>query len=237
MLPPGFDPATGKLKNLNIAAPINRSTSSYSHPSNYFRSRTCWRRFNEGVASIGNWFVDRMDKACSVVMWIILGTIWIGAIIGVIYEFVQGNIFTGILLTVIGGAIVYYGSFILAYISWLCTAFAFYCFRFLFWNGWTLLIALILTLVIIGGTVYSETFTGNYTSTTEYAEPQTTTYYCAVSVLNIRTSPNASSKVLGTLRKGEKVEVYEISNGFAKIKYRTRFAYVSHKYLTKLLHE
>lgn len=234
MLPPGFDPATGKLRNVNIAAPINHSTSSYSYSSSYSRRGNWWSQFNEGVASIGNWFVDRMDKACTIVMWVILGVIWISAIIGVISEFAQGNIFTGILLIVIGGAIVYYGSFILAYIGWLCTAFVFYCFRFLFWNGWTLLIALILTLGIIGGTSYSRIFTENHTSTIEYVQPQTISYSCTANTLNIRKSPNTSSSVLGTLRKGDRVEVYEINNDFAKIKYGTGFAYVSRKYLARL---
>lgn len=231
MLPPGFDPATGKLKNINFAVPVNKSTSSYSYSSSYSRHRSWWSRFNEGVASIGNWFADRTDKACTIVMWIALGLFWIGAIIGVISEFVKGNIFTGIILVVVGSVVVYYGTFVIGGIAYVCTAIVLYCFRFLFWNGWTLLITLILTLSIIGGTSFLGTSTNNYTSTTKYVEPPTTTYYCTVNILNIRTSPNTSSSVLGTLQKGDKVEVYEINNGFAKIKYRAGFAYVGADYL------
>ncbi len=231
MLPPGFDPATGKLRNIQIAVPINQSASSYS----YSNRRNWWGSFNEGVASIGNWVADWVDNACTIVMWIILCATWIGAIFVVIDQFIQGNIFSAIICMLLGGAIVYYGAYIFAGIGWLCTAVVLYSIRFLFWNGWTLLIALILTLSMIWSSSESNSkiSTKKASTTTEYVKSSTTTYYCTANALNIRTSPNTYSSVLGTLQKGEKIEVYEISNGFAKIKYKTVFAYVSSQYIKK----
>ncbi len=51
--------------------------------------------------------------------------------------------------------------------------------------------------------------------------------------LNIRSYADADAPVLGTVNKGEKVDVYEISNGWAKIDYDGGYAYVNSAYLKK----
>jgi len=52
--------------------------------------------------------------------------------------------------------------------------------------------------------------------------------------LNVRKEPSSSSQILGSIQRNAIVDVYDISNGFAKIKYNNSYAYVSVKYLQKL---
>jgi uncharacterized protein YgiM (DUF1202 family) len=52
--------------------------------------------------------------------------------------------------------------------------------------------------------------------------------------LNVRIHPNKTSRVLGTLRKGQEVEVIDKENGFAAIEYNGQRGYASLKYLTKI---
>ena len=52
--------------------------------------------------------------------------------------------------------------------------------------------------------------------------------------LNIRSYADADAPVLGTVDKGGKLDVYEISNGWAKIAYDGGYAYVSSTYLKKV---
>lgn len=54
--------------------------------------------------------------------------------------------------------------------------------------------------------------------------------------LNIRSYANEEAPVLGTIDKGGKVDVYEITDGWAKIGYDNDYAYVSAKYL-KMIEE
>lgn len=79
----------------------------------------------------------------------------------------------------------------------------------------------------------SNSHTTNSTKS-EYAIPRTTKYYCtARSVLNIRSAPSQNARVIGVLKPNQIVDVYEITNGFAKIKYNGSDGYASIKYLSK----
>lgn len=50
--------------------------------------------------------------------------------------------------------------------------------------------------------------------------------------LNVRTSPSTSASVIGSVSKGDQLEVIDINNsGWAKIQYQNRECYVSAKYL------
>ena len=66
------------------------------------------------------------------------------------------------------------------------------------------------------------------------AVAQTKYEVTANTFLNIRTYADANAPVLGTVDKGGKVDVYEISNGWAKIGYDGSYAYVSADYLRKI---
>ena len=52
------------------------------------------------------------------------------------------------------------------------------------------------------------------------------------SSLNVRATPDPNAPKLGALYNNEKVNVVNINDGWAKIKYGTQYAYVSSKYLT-----
>ena len=64
-------------------------------------------------------------------------------------------------------------------------------------------------------------------------DEKTTKYVVTASSLNIRKKPNTSSEILGTFSSGDTVEVYSITNGWAKISYNGETAYVSSKYIEK----
>lgn len=52
----------------------------------------------------------------------------------------------------------------------------------------------------------------------EYIIPQTTKYYCmARTALNVRSASNPSTRVISACKSNQIVDVYEITNGFAKI--------------------
>ncbi|WP_195939664.1 SH3 domain-containing protein [Romboutsia sp. 1001713B170131_170501_G6] len=51
--------------------------------------------------------------------------------------------------------------------------------------------------------------------------------------LNVRSGPSTSHSKIGTLKKGDKVGVISESNGWSKIKYDGKVAYVSSSYLSK----
>ena len=67
-----------------------------------------------------------------------------------------------------------------------------------------------------------------------FAAAQTKYEVTANTFLNIRSYADANAPVLGTVDKGGKLDVYEISNGWAKIAYDGGYAYVSSAYLKKV---
>lgn len=56
-------------------------------------------------------------------------------------------------------------------------------------------------------------------------------YVVAAKKLNVRATPQLRSPIVGTLPRGEKVNVIEIDSGWAKIVYRGRVNWVSATYL------
>ena len=62
----------------------------------------------------------------------------------------------------------------------------------------------------------------------------TSTYICtARKSLKVRTSPSTSASQMGSIMSGEEVEVYSISNGFAKVRFNGDIGYASSKYLKR----
>ncbi len=89
-----------------------------------------------------------------------------------------------------------------------------------------------LIICIIYNMVESKSNSSTAKTQTEYTAPQTTPYRCTANVLNVRTSPSANGSKLGTIKRNDIVYVYDVSNGFARIRFNGRDAYVSMKYLT-----
>ena len=50
---------------------------------------------------------------------------------------------------------------------------------------------------------------------------------------NIRSAPSQNARVIGVLKPNQIVDVYEITNGFAKIIHNGSYGYASIKYLSK----
>lgn len=54
------------------------------------------------------------------------------------------------------------------------------------------------------------------------------------SVLNIREKQNTSSKIIGTVRKGQKLEVLKSNSKWSQIKLNKKIGYVSNDYISIL---
>lgn len=236
-LPAGFDPVKGTWSG--VSAPKIQSNyntiSSGSYSGSYStysgRNYNIWDRFNDAIKSIGNWIDDIIELVSG---WITILGIIIGAIGLICWIFDDSNIFY-IILRFIGacfiGGIMFYVVAINAFIISLILKVV----RFIFWNGWTLLIALTLA---IGGWAYAAYSSPSYDYTpvaeTEVYTPIYDKYRCTAAVLNVRIHPNKTSRVLGTLRNGQVVEVIDKGNGFAAIEYNGQRGYASLKYLNKI---
>ena len=236
-LPAGFDPVKGTWSG--VSAPKIQSNyntiSSGSYSGSYStysgRNYNIWDRFNDAIKSIGNWIDDIIELVSG---WITILGIIIGAIGLICWIFDDSNIFY-IILRFIGacfiGGIMFYVVAINAFIISLILKVV----RFIFWNGWTLLIALTLA---IGGWAYAAYSSPSYDYTpvaeTEVYTPIYDKYCCTAAVLNVRIHPNKTSRVLGTLRNGQVVEVIDKGNGFAAIEYNGQRGYASLKYLNKI---
>ena len=76
LLPPGFDPATGKLRlGDSSSSPVNTSRSTSASSSYTFgsaRSLNLWERYDDAIIDAGNWLADVIDTVRTVFMWIIL---------------------------------------------------------------------------------------------------------------------------------------------------------------------
>lgn len=239
-LPAGFNPNDMSFGNLTKRTPvieIPRNTSTYTSYASWGNSHreSLWSRFNNGVASIGNWFAEKSED---VLGWISLATmaiIVISCIVQVISTWIDDGFWMALLMAFgvcIAGVIAWYVAAITIVIG---VNVVMYGFRFLFWNGWTLLIALTLS---IGGWAYAAYSSPSYDYTpvaeTEVYTPIYDKYCCTAAVLNVRIHPNKTSRVLGTLRNGQVVEVIDKENGFAAIEYNGQRGYASLKYLNKI---
>lgn len=205
--------------------PMSHSTRSYSY------RRSLWGRFDEFIEDIGNWFADYSENITSILSMILLV---LGIIIFVVWLFSLG-LLGGILAGILLGGIAYYALMIIVGIFIWISNIGLGIIRYIFYSGTTFLIALAIIGTIIGYNYYSASpFHALYSSRTENVVPTTTKYYCtARTVLNIRSAPNINSSVIGTLKLYQVVDVYEVINGFAKIKYGTKIGYASVKYLKR----
>lgn len=239
-LPAGFNPNDMSFGNITKRTPvieIPRNTSTYtSYGSWGGRSHeSLWSRFNNGVASIGNWFAEKAEDVLGWFSLAAMAIIVITCIVKVISTWIDDGFWMALLMAI--------GACIVGVIAWYIAAIVIvigvnvimYGFRFLFWNGWTLLIALTIG---IGGWAYASFGTPSYhyapEEQTEVYTPTYDKYRCTAKVLNVRIHPNENSNVVGTLRKGQEVEVIDTENGFAAIEYNGNRRYVSLKYLNKI---
>ena len=89
------------------------------------------------------------------------------------------------------------------------------------------------TITFNGQTGYiSAKYTTETDPSTPTPTPETKTVYTTEN-LKVRAQPNTSAEVLGTLKKGTKVETYGLKDGWYEIKYEGKTGYISAKYTTE----
>lgn len=235
-LPAGFNPNNMSFGNIAKAAPvieIPRNTYTYTSWDPIHRE-SLWSRFNNGVASIGNWFAEKSEDVLGWISLIVMIIIIITCLVEVIGTWIDDGFWMALLMAIgvcIGGVIAWYVAAIAIFIV---VNVVMYGFRFLFWNGWTLLLAL----ALIGGIgIYSYANNApNTNAASAYEQPVKTTvsYEVTAYELNVRVSPSRKASIAGRLHKGDRIEVYEIKNGFAAIDYNGSRCYVSEKYIRQL---
>ncbi|MDD6731691.1 MAG: SH3 domain-containing protein [Bacteroidales bacterium] len=234
-LPEGFNPNNMSFGNLTSARPvinIPRNTQSFTQrTSGTFRRRSLWSRFNDTVADIGNWFAEKTEDVLGWFSLAAMVVIGIGCLIFVVSTFIQHGIVAGIFALI--------GAIIVGVIMWYIAAFAIvvgvnvimYGFRLLFWNGWTLLLAIGVVAGVCVSSQHPEWFDRYADEPTEVVADTTPTYECTAAYLNVRSKPKKTSRVIGTLKQGDRVKSEESENGFLRIEYNGRTGYASLKYL------
>lgn len=201
----------------------------FSH--DFTRRRSLWERFDNFIGNIGNWFADNSDTITSVLAILLLICMAIPFIGWLISLGWLWGIVAGIFL----GGIAYYAAMIVVGIFMWIGNIGMAVIRYIFYSGASFLITLAVAGVLLGIGVISSSNSHTTNSTkNEYVIPQTTKYYCtAGTFLNVRSAPNRNARVIGTLKPNQIVDVYETTNGFAKIKYNGSVGYASIKYLNK----
>ena len=138
--------------------PVSRPTSikKPKSPRHYTYRKSLWKRFDEWVSSVGNWFADIMHVISD---WMMQAWIWFlvaYVIIGLIVVWVNEGFFTallgGIVVFFIIGVLASILEFIVALITLIVkyvTCVPFFILRCIFYRGWTLLLVL-LAIVVYG---------------------------------------------------------------------------------------
>lgn len=209
--------------------PINHNSQTFSSYSN---RRTLWDRYDDFISRIGNWLADYSENITSILAILLLVC---GGLVFIIWLFTLG-LFWGIVAGVFLGGIVYYALMIVTGVFIWIGNIALGVVRYIFYNGWTFLIAFILLLIFCLAPLIIQSQRFGKTESIENTITSTSYYQSNAKVLNIRSEPNTdSNNVIGSIRRGERIEVYAGStiNGFAKVKYNGRDGYASLKYLQK----
>ena len=206
--------------------PISHNTRSY-----ITYRRSIWNRFDDFIGNIGNWFANTSETITSILVVLLL----ICMAIPFIGWLISLGWLWGILAGIFLGGIAYYAAMIVIGIFIWISNIGLAIIRYIFYSGTSFLITLAILGVLLGISAISSSNSKVTNSIQrEYVIPQTTKYYCtARSVLNVRSAPSQNARVIGVLKPNQIVDVYEITNGFAKIKYNGSDGYASIKYLSK----
>lgn len=229
----------GRLKNNNYRPqPLSSFTSTYVPSSSSFGRPNIWNRFNNFIGDIGEWLRDNTEALSNNIA---IGGFLLAcaiAIIGAIVVWIDEGFWPFIGYSIIGGLVMYYGGLLITGIMMYALRIPIFILGLVFYNAYVLLIVIAISLGALFYNINDWSFyteghrIENTRSNTNI--PLTTRYKCiANTFLNVRKEPNSSAKVLGTIQRNEIVEVYEITNGFARIKYRSQDAFISEKYIVK----
>jgi uncharacterized protein YgiM (DUF1202 family) len=222
------------VRRVFLDEPIGNSSSTVFTPSDTVyrrpRSNNIWERISNSISGIGDWFDYNATTFSNDISFIFHITAWISLGIGVIGQWITSGFWTALITAAIGGIIVHYAAeiakVILMYILWGC----FKVMRYIFYNIYTLLIAVAIVITVIFSNQID--IPQNRTTTTSNPVSNLPNYYCDVNTtLNVREHPRSNAQVIGQLKRYDEIYVHSISNGFAKIDFKGRNAYVSAEYL------
>ncbi len=220
-----------------VSKPTPKPTSQPT-PKPIYRNvhDSSWKKFNNKIKRIGDWFAS--EKTNDVIAGVLYIGLFIVYIVSIILAWREDGFWNALLAGVLGlfvlGVAVIVAAFSVKIFLWV--------FRAIFYNVWTLFIALafIISPMFITTPFIKNLFDKSSQNQTK-VEPiktviSTTTYYCtSKSGLKIRRAPSINAAQLGSLTYGETVEVIEVTGDFAKIKYEhadSGFAWVSSKYIS-----
>lgn len=213
-------------------APSHSFSSGYRSNSFADRIRNLWYGFSNFIVDIGNWIARNMENISTGAAGIVgIGGV-IALLIWVISIFSEEGIFFGI-LAIIGAVIIGYIGAIGLGIGIFLLSLALQVVRFVFWNGWTFLLGIAVASAIIIYNNNTPDYSYDYTPVETVAPSVTGTYRCTASVLNVRQSPSRSGKVIGTLKRNQRVTVIRTEGDFALIGFGGQEGYASLKYLQK----
>ena len=197
---------------------------SYNHtppPS----TKSGWQRYDAFIRSIGEWFEEHTDLLST----ILNGLIFVAYVIAVIATWISEGFWEALLTGVIGffitGLAIWGTTIVTNIVSWILS-------NIVFRNGWLFLIVLALFIISnmswisnIGD--FGDDYYFEQAEVEQYNYDDTETYYCKANSLNVRIAPSTSAAVIGTIKKNQAIEVYDIQNGFARIDYYGSVGYVS----------
>ena len=223
-LPRGFDPdrmTFGGVRTAEMPRHENSKTTTSYHKS-------LWSKMNYAICSFGNWFDDCIEKVIDWTLVIMMIALYGGA---AIWVFQAENLLWGIARLIGAFFIVGIGVYVVTIASYIWGGIL-KIIRFCFWNIYTLLLAIG---IVVAVCLYASNSTStSYTSAPKsvHASPATSTYICtARTSLKVRRYPTLSSSQIGSLTRGEEIEVLGISDGFAHVKFNGQDGYASVKYL------
>lgn len=224
----------GKVLNSSKVR-ITASARKYRRDQNQSSGDSSWKKFNNKIKRIGDWFAS--EKANDTIIGILSMGLSIVYIASIILTWKEDGFWDALLVGVLGlfvlGIVVTVAVFSVKIFQWV--------FRAIFYNVWTLFIALAFIISPLFTTPFIKDLLDESFQNRTKVEPiktviSTTTYYCtSKSGLKVRNSPSVNASQLGSLTYGEAVEVIDITGEFAKIKYEHangQEAWVSSKYIT-----
>jgi hypothetical protein len=226
---PKFD-RYGRILNPNFTPVPYSGFGTRTAPSRPYRYSR-WERYNDFVEDIGEWIEDNMESLAENISTIFYVLVWIGLGIGVIGVWIDDGFWSAFFMAIIGGALTFYGAGILMIALMYLLKAIFFVARYTFYN----LTSLIIVVSAIAGFYILSLIPYNGESGTQQNTELVTqqpNYICtARTSLNIRMEPKVSSRVIGSLKSGEKVHVTQTDNNFGKIKHNGREGWVSMSYL------
>lgn len=202
---------------------IQSSSRRYNYRNSW------WGNFNYGIASIGEWIQKRAD-GISLILTVILTLIPVFMLLKWNFNvFCNDGLFLGLLSLLADFVVVGIGYYAFLIVFGILLA-LFSIIGYVFYNAYTLIVAIVLTCGLLVYDRFSDKWFNNVEKT-EVTTPAYTVYYCTASRLNVRSAPNSKANVIGTIPRGSEIHVYGFEGDFAKIEWKNNMAYVSRKYI------